>query len=60
MTIHKAKGLEFETVAIPYCAGSLFKEDMPSRRRLYVAISRAQSRLHLLVPTGDPTPLFGV
>lgn len=58
MTIHKAKGLEFDAVVLPYCAGSLFSEDLPSRRRMYVAISRAQSRLHLLVPNDDPTPLL--
>jgi DNA helicase-2/ATP-dependent DNA helicase PcrA len=58
MTIHKAKGLEFDTVAIPYCAGTLFEDDLPSRCRMYVAISRAQSHLHLLVPNGDPTPLL--
>jgi hypothetical protein len=58
MTIHKAKGLEFEAVALPYCAGALFDDDIPSRCRMYVAISRAQSRLHLLVPSADPTPLF--
>jgi hypothetical protein len=58
MTIHKAKGLEFERVAIPYCAGSLFTDDMPSRCRMYVAISRAQSHLHLLIPNEDPTPLL--
>ena len=58
MTIHKAKGLEFDGVAIPYCAGSLFGNDLPSRCRMYVAISRAQSHLHLLVPDQDPTPLL--
>jgi hypothetical protein len=58
MTIHKAKGLEFEAVALPYCAGSLFGDDLASRRRMYVAISRAQSRLHFLVPKADPTPLL--
>jgi DNA helicase-2/ATP-dependent DNA helicase PcrA len=58
MTIHKAKGLEFGTVIVPYCAGSHFADDLPSRRRLYVAMSRAQSRLVLLVPENDPTPLL--
>jgi hypothetical protein len=58
MVIHKAKGLEFDAVAIPYCAGALFQDDLPSRRRLYVAISRAQERIHFLVPTSDPTPLL--
>jgi hypothetical protein len=60
MTIHKAKGLEFERVAVPYCAGSLFGDDAPSRCRMYVAISRAQSHLHLLIPDEDPTPLLRV
>jgi DNA helicase-2/ATP-dependent DNA helicase PcrA len=58
MVIHKAKGLEFEAVAIPYCAGSFFGDDLPSRRRLYVAISRAQHRIHFLIPEADPTPLL--
>lgn len=58
MTIHKAKGLEFETVALPYCAGSLFQDNLPSRRRMYVSISRAQSRIHFLVPNEDPTALI--
>jgi UvrD-like helicase C-terminal domain len=58
MVIHKAKGLEFEAVALPYCAGTLFEDDLPSRRRMYVAISRAQRRIHFLIPEGNPTPLL--
>ncbi|MBS1676380.1 MAG: UvrD-helicase domain-containing protein [Actinobacteria bacterium] len=58
MVIHKAKGLEFDSVAVPYCAGAFFQDDLPSRRRLYVAISRAQRRIHFLVPSSDPTPLL--
>ena len=57
MVIHKAKGLEFDAVALPYCAGAFFKDDLPSRR-LYVAISRAQNRIHFLIPENDPTPLL--
>jgi len=58
MVIHKAKGLEFDAVALPYCAGALFKNDLPSRRRMYVAISRPQRQLHFLIPADDPTPLL--
>lgn len=58
MVIHKAKGLEFDEVAIPYCAGSLFLDDLPSRRRMYVALSRAQRRVHFLVPESDTTSLL--
>jgi superfamily I DNA/RNA helicase len=58
MVIHKAKGLEFGAVALPYCAGSHFGDDLPSRRRMYVAISRAQHRIHFFIPMNDPTPLL--
>jgi hypothetical protein len=58
MVIHKAKGLEFPQVAIPFCSASLFADDLPSRKRLYVALTRAQDRLHILVPSSDPSPLL--
>jgi hypothetical protein len=60
MVIHKAKGLEFEAIALPYCAGSLFKDDLSSRRRMYVAVSRAERTIHFLVPEENPTPLIRV
>jgi hypothetical protein len=58
MVIHKAKGLEFDEVAIPYCSGTYFENDWKSRRRMYVAISRAQRHVHFLIPEGDRTPLL--
>jgi hypothetical protein len=39
-------------------ASALFGDDLPSRRRMYVAISRAQRRIHFLIPENDPTPLL--
>lgn len=58
MTMHAAKGLEFETVFIPGCIESLLpgnerKNDRwplePAARRLfYVSLTRAKSAVHLL------------
>jgi DNA helicase-2/ATP-dependent DNA helicase PcrA len=52
-TIHKAKGLEFETVTIPFCSPGNFpsfmdrtEEDrLESARTLYVALTRAKKKL---------------
>lgn len=52
-TIHKAKGLEFETVIIPFCSPGNFpsfmdktEEDrLESARTLYVALTRAKKKL---------------
>lgn len=57
-TIHKVKGREFAEVAIPYCSSGSFPDTTEGRRLLYVAMSRATERLHLLVPRGDGTPLL--
>ena len=55
MTMHGSKGLEFDVVFIPtinegvcpYCKATLEAELEEERRMLYVAMTRARSRLHL-------------
>lgn len=65
-TIHRAKGLEWPAVLIPHCnAGYLpfsGADDIEEERRLlYVAITRAQERLHLYTLHGGaarPSPFL--
>lgn len=57
-TIHKAKGLEIDNVIIMPCDAHHFPDSLASRRRLYVAMSRARKSLTLVVSTESPTPLF--
>ncbi|HZP10297.1 UvrD-helicase domain-containing protein [Methyloceanibacter sp.] len=57
-TIHKAKGLEYHSVVVAPCDARTFRNDEISRCLFYVAISRAMSRLMLVVPRNDPSPLL--
>ncbi len=57
-TIHKAKGLECTDVAILPCDRNGFRDDWQSRCLLYVGLSRATSRLLLVVSRDDPSPLL--
>ena len=59
-TIHKAKGLEFDNVMLLPCDQSSFGNTARARAKLYVALSRATSRLMLVVSKGQPSPLFKI
>jgi superfamily I DNA/RNA helicase len=58
MTVHQAKGKEFDAVIL--CPGSrrYFPDDPERRRLFYVAITRAAKAWRLLVPYDDPSPLL--
>jgi hypothetical protein len=58
MTVHRSKGMQFDVVVLPYVAAAAFPDDDDGRKHLYVALTRAQRQLHLLVPTERPSPLF--
>jgi hypothetical protein len=57
-TIHKAKGLETESVILLPCDKKTFPDKMDARCLLYVALSRAKQRLMLVVSRENPSPLF--
>jgi hypothetical protein len=56
--IHKAKGLECESVVIMPCDAATFPDKQEARCLLYVALSRAKSRLMLVVSRDKPSPLL--
>lgn len=57
-TVHKAKGVERESVLIMPCDNAYFPDTEAKRRLLYVAISRATKSLALVLPRRSPHPLF--
>ena len=59
-TIHKAKGLECDSAILMHCDGKTFPDDRESRCLLYVALSRAKSRLMIVASRRSPSPLFSI
>jgi DNA helicase-2/ATP-dependent DNA helicase PcrA len=56
--IHKAKGLECESVIVMPCDSTTFRDTWASRCLFYVAISRAKSNLMLVVSKNNQSPLL--
>lgn len=57
-TIHKAKGLECESVIIMPCDAKVFPDTEEARCLLYVALSRAKSNLMLVVSRDNPRACY--
>ena len=57
-TIHKAKGLECDSVIVMPCDARTFPDKPEARCLLYVAISRAKKSLQLVVSRANPSPLL--
>lgn len=57
-TIHKAKGLECESVILLPVNAATFPDKDDARCLLYVALSRATHRLQLVLSRSNPSPLF--
>ena len=56
--IHKAKGLECDAAILMACDRSTLPDNQASRCLLYVALSRARSRLVVVVSRRNPSPLL--
>jgi len=59
-TIHKAKGLECDSVIVLPCDDRTFPNKEDARCLLYVALSRARNQLMLVVSRANPSPLLAV
>lgn len=59
-TIHKAKGLECDSVIVLPCDAKNFPDSEYARCVLYVALSRAKNRLMLVLSRAQPSPLFTI
>ena len=59
-TIHKAKGLECDSVIVMPCDAKTFPDKPDARCLLYVAISRGKRRLLLVVSRISPSPLLTI
>lgn len=57
-TIHKAKGLECDSVVLLPCDANTLPNKMDARCLLYVALSRAKRDLLLVVSRSTPSPLL--
>jgi hypothetical protein len=57
-TIHKAKGMECESVIVMPCDSKTFPDKFDARCLLYVALSRAKSHLMLVISRNDQSPLL--
>jgi DNA helicase-2/ATP-dependent DNA helicase PcrA len=58
--IHKAKGMECGSVIVMPCDARTFPDKPDARCLLYVALSRAKSRLMLVVSRNNPSPLLNI
>jgi len=57
-TIHKAKGLECDSVIVMPCDARSFPDKFEARCLLYVALTRAKINLMLVLSEDSPSPLF--
>jgi hypothetical protein len=59
-TVHKAKGLERDTVIVFAADGTAFPDNLAKRNLLYVALSRATNAIHLVISKSHPTAMLKI
>lgn len=59
-TVHKAKGLETDSVIVMPCDAQHFADTPAARCRLYVAMSRAKRSLTFVASRTSPSPLLAL
>lgn len=58
--VHKAKGLECDAAIVMPCDRSTLPDNAASRCLLYVALTRAKSRLMVVISRQNPSPLLRI
>lgn len=58
MTVHQAKGKEFDAIVMADASAKAYPDKPDSRRLFYVALTRARTRWTIIVPDRDPSPLL--
>jgi superfamily I DNA/RNA helicase len=58
MTVHQAKGKEFDCVIVADASSRYWRDDEENRRLFYVALTRASKSWVIVAPDSNATPLL--
>jgi len=58
LTIHQAKGKEFDHVILPYVDSRSFSDDLDSKKLFYVGVTRAKQSVTIMFPKNDKSKIL--